>query len=308
MQYRRWCFTLNNPTQDERARIARVCQEPPVSYAVIGREEGEEGTPHLQGFICLAGAKRLSWCRRSISDRAHFEQCRGSVSQNQEYCKKDGDFDEYGTPPTEPAKRNSSWERFRDWLKEREERPSDLEIVEVFPGLYGQYRRGVRDIVDLFFPPPPPLDVATVELRDWQRELNGYLDGAADDRTIKFIVDEQGGSGKSFFSKFVSSKYPTRVQCLRPAKRDDLAHAVDASRDIFVFDVPRGGMEYFQYSILEQLKDRAVFSPKYESGMKFLPKNPYVIVMCNEQPDRSKLTLDRYSVTTLTTNTHNILN
>ena len=77
-------------------------------------------------------------------------------------------------------------------------------------------------------------------------------------------------------------------------KRDDLAHAVQQDKKYFFFDVPRTQLEYFQYSILEQLKNRIVFSPKYSSRVKVLDHIPYVVVFCNEQPDRTKLTADRF--------------
>lgn len=79
-------------------------------------------------------------------------------------------------------------------------------------------------------------------------------------------------------------------------KRDDMAHAIDETKRVFIIDVPRGSMEYLQYSVLEMLKDKVVFSPKYESRTKIIPHNVHVVVMCNEQPDMNKLTRDRYNI------------
>lgn len=79
-------------------------------------------------------------------------------------------------------------------------------------------------------------------------------------------------------------------------KRDDLAHAIQITTRIFLVDVPRGQMEYLQYSVLEMLKNCLVFSPKYQSSMKRLIQRPHVIVFSNEEPDYSKLTEDRYDI------------
>jgi hypothetical protein len=63
-------------------------------------------------------------------------------------------------------------------------------------------------------------------------------------------------------------------------------------------------MEYMQYGVLEQLKDQLIFSPKYESVCKVLPQPVHVIVFCNEMPDITKMTEDRYSFVELS-NTFN---
>lgn len=92
------------------------------------------------------------------------------------------------------------------------------------------------------------------------------------------------------------TKHSDKTQVLSIGKRDDIAHVIDVSKSVFFFNVPRGGMEFFQYTILEQLKDRMVFSPKYNSKMKFLHKTPHVLVFCNEEPDLTKMSEDRYHI------------
>lgn len=165
-QARRWCFTLNNYTDAEVTQIREACRGSQISYAVFGKETGESGTPHLQGYLSLARSQRLSFLRRFISGRAHFEQSRGSPEQASEYCKKDGDFEEFGTLPTK--KNNSNWSRFKEWLSDHDERPSEADIFNEFPQLYGQYYAGVCRILDLLFPAPPPVNWETTTLREWQ--------------------------------------------------------------------------------------------------------------------------------------------
>jgi len=137
------------------------------------------------------------------------------------------------------------------------------------------------------------------ELNPWQEALHDSLIVDADDRSISFFVDEAGGKGKTYFCRYMLSKYPDRVQVLGLGKRDDLAFAVDVSKCIFLFNIPRSGMEHFQYSVVEMIKDRLIFSPKYASLTKVLSKNVHVVVFCNEYPDREKLSTDRYIITEL---------
>jgi len=132
------------------------------------------------------------------------------------------------------------------------------------------------------------------DLLEWQSALEQQLLAPPNDRQVHFLVDPEGGAGKSWFASYWLSKHAEDTQLLSVGKRDDLAHAVDSSKRFFFFDIPRGGMEYFQYSILEQLKNRVVFSPKYESTTKLLVHVPHVVVFCNEEPDTTKLTADRF--------------
>ena len=119
------------------------------------------------------------------------------------------------------------------------------------------------------------------------------------DRAILFYVDSEGGKGKTWFQRYMLTKFPDDVQILSIGKRDDVAHALDPRKRIFLFNVPRGGMEFFNYTTVEQLKDRMVFSPKYDSRTKIWKTKVHVVVFCNEEPDLIKMTNDRYVIVNL---------
>lgn len=89
---RSYCFTLNNYTPEE----VQLVQELECSYLVFGKEVGENGTPHLQGFIHFINPRTITGLKRVRGlERAHFEV---SVAPTKaiEYCKKDGDIFEKG--------------------------------------------------------------------------------------------------------------------------------------------------------------------------------------------------------------------
>lgn len=93
-----WCFTLNNYTQEEYESTKSFC-EAEGKYFVIGRETGDGGTPHLQGFVSLRERRNFDYVRNKLTTRCHIEGARGSARQNREYCIKDGDFIEGGNLP-----------------------------------------------------------------------------------------------------------------------------------------------------------------------------------------------------------------
>ena len=97
-----WCFTWNNYSNDDFLMMKEWCSSN-SSMFIIGKEVGENGTMHLQGFFKLNTKKRLSALKK-ISSKIHFEACRGSVEDNIKYCSKDGDFVSGGCYVPKPLK------------------------------------------------------------------------------------------------------------------------------------------------------------------------------------------------------------
>lgn len=72
-------------------------------YLIFGKEVGEEGTPHLQGYVSFENAKTLATLKKKFQKRAHWEVARGTPKQASEYCEKDGDVFERGERPMSQA-------------------------------------------------------------------------------------------------------------------------------------------------------------------------------------------------------------
>jgi len=292
---KRWCFTINNWT-DVHVQLLSVLVPLHAEYVVYGREVGENGTPHLQGFVVFKDRKRLSTARNLVGG-GHFETTRSTNERASAYCKKDNDFDEFGQLPDDIGQgKRTDIDRFVDWIATLEQRPTDRDVAREFPSLWLRSRDRIHQLI-VHLREPVELGIGNPRV-GWQTDLLATIQEQPNDRDIQFVVDPVGNQGKSWMCRHLLTVRDD-VQVLRIGKRDDLAHMIDETKKIFLFDVPRTQMEYLQYPILESLKDRLVCSPKYNSTMKVLEHVPHVIVFSNEQPDFNALSNDRIKVTNI---------
>lgn len=292
---KRWCFTLNNFSPQEYQHIADAYGSGTLEYIVAGRETGESGTPHVQGFVCFNSRVSLQHVKSFLGARLHCEVSRGTPQEASDYCKKDGDFLEFGTLPAPQGKR-SDWDAYKDWVVSLGRVPTDLEIAHDFPSLFARYHAACRTIAESALP-RPKLVPDGANLRDWQGVLVDALkEPCDDDRSVLFYVDPTGNSGKSWLCRYMLQHYEARVQLLGIGRVVDMAFMVDAEKDIFLIDCERSASEFLQYRVLEQLKNRLVTSTKYSSVVKILRKIPHVVVFMNEEPDQEALSADRYII------------
>ena len=299
----RWCFTINNPTNADTTTLQSLIDpngvpttESNIRYLIYSTETGASGTPHYQGFVIFHSTRRFHQVRTLLGGRAHVERTQGTSQQAADYCRKEGSTNivEHGSFPG-GAGRRTDLEAFHAWVKALDHRPSKRECYDEHPAIFLRYGRAAWDFVDTYQPSPQLVGEEEAPDRAWQESLWELVNGEPQDRSVVFVYDPQGNAGKSWFAKFVFSRLPEKTQLLRPGKRDDVAMLVDETKSIFIFDVPRAEMQFLQYAVMEQLKDGFVQSNKYRCAPKYLGPC-HVIVMCNEPPDDTKLSADRYHV------------
>lgn len=296
---KRFCFTLNNYTEEEVTAVTNLSSLSLVKYLIFGFEVGENGTEHLQGFIILSKPQRFSWFKSRVP-RAHIETAKGTSLQAATYCKKEGNFKEFGVLPANQGKR-TDLDRFFEWsdqfTADNGRAPTFEEAAFMEPNIVAKYRR-ILDVVRARAPAPVIEEGTPMQ---WQLELEQILNEPADDRSIYFVVDHDGGKGKSWFQKYYFSKYPGVAQLFTFGKRDDTAYMIDENFKVFFFNIPRTAMEHLNYHMLEQIKDRVVQSNKYESRVKIFRHKTHVVVFSNEDPDWTKMSYDRYKLINLNT-------
>ena len=97
---KRWCFVLNNYTEIEEEFISSMIQNV-CDRGFYSKEVGEQGTPHLQGYLELTTKGRpLSSKLFGKCNRIHWEKAKGSLEENMKYCSKQNEFSfSYGSLP-----------------------------------------------------------------------------------------------------------------------------------------------------------------------------------------------------------------
>jgi len=83
---RHTAFTLNNYTETELGLLQTYADVEP-RYICWSLEVGEEGTPHVQGYVAWDNPRSLDKFKNAISPRLHYEpHTRGTAQQNRNYC------------------------------------------------------------------------------------------------------------------------------------------------------------------------------------------------------------------------------
>lgn len=146
-----------------------------------------------------------------------------------------------------------------------------------------------------------------IELYDWEIDLVKRLDEEPDDRTITWVWEKQGNRGKTVFQKwyFMNKKKCITLSGTADNMKNGIIQYMKESEDwprVIFINLPRSKCEgskiFISYAGLEEIKDMYFFSGKYEGGMVCGP-SPHVVVFANEEPDTSKMSLDRWKIINL---------
>lgn len=284
----RFQFTWNNYTDVDQQWL-RDFAKSDCKYLVMGREVGEQGTPHLQGFVILKNRARITALKKK-GFNAHLTPHDKKVNKGAEYCKKDKDFEEFGEIPA--LGERADLEGFKTAVKEGTDWVTLLdeqgEVVKKYRSYCSEYYANFK---------PKPDSPDDFEPRDWHKFVDDAIANKCK-RNIHFFVDTKGNSGKSYLVKHL---YCTRddVQIFKPEKEANLALMLDETKSVFLFDVPRSRSNMdipFPYQLLEGLKDGLLVSGKYESRMKFPTVPNTVIIFANHPPDAAAISVDRFKV------------
>lgn len=283
MAVRALCFTINNPTSDD------IDFPDYVRYAVWQKEK--VSTEHIQGYMELNKPMKFGGIKKWLPT-AHLEARKGSRDQARDYCMKDdsrvaGPW-EYGSWSAGGSGARNDIAITRDLIMSGADK---RKILYDMPEILAKYPK----FVDYCLKEAAKSNTTKVQLstpRQWQTDVLKILEAPADPRQIVWIYDSVGGKGKTHLAKYIVGEFGA-FYC-RGGKTADIAYAYNYEK-IVLFDYTRDHEEYVNYGVLEMFKDGMVISPKYESVLK-MTDPPHVIVFSNFEPDRSKMSADRWNV------------
>lgn len=181
------------------------------------------------------------------------------------------------------------WEIAKDWNKVFAY--CQKKDTQVEPGVVGH--RLLR--------PPPNDPLEGLELRPFQKFVLKLLEENPDSRTIYWIYDEYGNTGKTYLAKSLSINHPGSTTMVT-GKANDCKYGIvkfleNEYNDLKVvfFDFPRSLEHFVSYQAIEEIKNGYFFSGKYESNCLIF-NCPHVIVFANFLPNETQLSSDRWCV------------
>ncbi len=138
--------------------------------------------------------------------------------------------------------------------------------------------------------------IATKDFYPWQKRIWDIMNGPADDRTIYWIWEDMGNTGKTSLTKKTVVELD-RVLLARSGASDTASRIIKGIMPpkVVIFDFARTQESYVGYTTVEEVKNGMAVSNKYEGGQVAF-NNPHVVCFANFPPDMSKLSADRWDV------------
>lgn len=202
---RRWVFTINNYTPSELEELEflteRLCAKDIkhlhqfgekwqyCKYLVWEEERGQEGTPHIQGYIELQERLRRTQLSNMFPlQRAYLELARGTRRDNRNYCIKEENAREFADEEIDPEldHQENQWDRIKRLIKNNTQ---FKDIREQYPETALKYESGLRHWIH---------DVAIEQLEDVDEDLkqkNTWIYGKAGIGKSRLVRTSAGGQG-----------------------------------------------------------------------------------------------------------------
>ena len=172
----------------------------------------------------------------------------------------------------------------------------DMDIAEE------SLRPEFKEMLDLYRKQREYMNINQVILRPWQQSLLEYMKPS--DREIIWVIGKKGNEGKTWFQKYMESKYGwSKIICGINLKMKGgsicqlLRKRSLMTTDIFLFDVGKAKTEEgINYDVLESIKNGWITADKYNSEQFRCHTPNTVVVFSNEKPDIKEAVKDRWKI------------
>jgi len=128
--------------------------------------------------------------------------------------------------------------------------------------------------------------------RPKQQQVIDWVSSPPDERSILVWVDPEGGSGKTTVLRELLRNH--NAMLVGGSTKDSLFAVGEGNYNCYVVNLARSKKGKIPVEAIEYLKDGVFFNEKYESKMVVVDHMVHVVIFCNEMPDLSTLTMDRW--------------
>ena len=172
----------------------------------------------------------------------------------------------------------------------------DMDIAEE------SLRPEFKEMLELYRKQREYMNINQVILRPWQQSLLEYMKPS--DREIIWVIGKKGNEGKTWFQKYMESKYGwSKIICGINLKMKGgsicqlLRKRSLLTTDVFLFDVGKAKTEEgINYDVLESIKNGWITADKYNSEQFRCHTPNTVVVFSNEKPDIKEAVKDRWKI------------
>ena len=142
------------------------------------------------------------------------------------------------------------------------------------------------------------MDMEEINWNGWQNYLRLYMNYVQSTREIIWVVGSRGNEGNSFFQWNILEELGySKVSLLGKQSRNTfhiLGNLSSRNNDIFLFKAERVDYLYSeQYKLFESIKDGTAMNGEEVLNLR---KPNIFIVFSNMEPDRGKLSEDRWII------------
>lgn len=282
-------ITCNNWTQ-EQYDLLQVYITTKCSKGIIAKEQGAEGTPHLQCALVSKCRIYFDNLRSDLGTGFHLEVMKKPWLASKRYCtKEDKDAFLFETQPP-PATAHQGLRS--DLLKAKAVIQSAVSWTAILDNdelLHIVAKHGQWCEKIWANRPFPKMD--ELQIRYWQYDIIQELIGVPDTRKIIWFNDQLGGRGKSYLARLLCCNYGAIEM---PNKTAEIYYLYQG-QPIIIWDLARTVQERVPYEPIEKVKNGSVVSTKYTPQQKIFAQ-PHVVVFANYAPNESAWTPDRYDI------------
>lgn len=261
-----------------------------IGYIISGLEIcPDTGRQHWQTYIQLKQQLSMQQIKRIFEDEGiHIEKQRALDNDAAiEYCKKDGVWEEWGTPKRQGERTDIPSMEDMEEFKTIEDLEQQLD-----PTTYCRMKRNItemwKEARNRKLRRKADEEFKQAELRPWQQHV--LADVPTVRRKITWIWEATGNTGKTYLAEYMRVNHEALV--VNTTSFKDVAYLYDG-HPFVIFDLTRTEWDP-NYSTIEAFTNPSITSTKYEPTVK--PCIARVIILSNSPPNLAKLSLDRWNV------------